>query len=62
MSEGGASFYARKIQTRIAMEKQKAAEEQRQKLNGRPLPGLPDVLSSKDKMTGSNKQPAAAAH
>ena len=32
LSEGGASLYARKIQTRIAIEKQKAAEEQRLKL------------------------------
>ena len=31
LSEGGASFYARKIQNRIAIEKQKAAEEQRKK-------------------------------
>ena len=31
-SEGGSSFYARKIQSRIAMEKQKTAEEQRKKL------------------------------
>ena len=50
LSEGGASFYARKIQTRIAIEKQKAAEEQRKKLGDvyeskrRPLPGLPDIL------------------
>jgi hypothetical protein len=50
LSEGGASFYARKIQTRIAIEKQKAAEEQRKKLGEvyeskrRPLPGLPDIL------------------
>ena len=32
LSEGGASFYARKIQSRIAMEKQKEVEEQRNKL------------------------------
>ena len=56
LSEGGASLYARKIQTRIAIEKQKAAEEQRLKhgdLAGprsRPLPGLPDVLGSGDKI------------
>ncbi len=59
LSEGGASFYARKIQTRIALEKQKTAEEQRKKLDEvydkatrRPLPGLPDVLSggNSDKM------------
>ena len=31
-SEGGSSVYARKIQTRIALEKQKTAEEQRRKL------------------------------
>jgi hypothetical protein len=31
-SEGGSSFYARKIQSRIALEKQKTAEEQRKKL------------------------------
>ena len=51
MSEGGASFYARKIQSRIAIEKQKTQEEQRQKFDGcggrRPLPGLPDVLGAK---------------
>ena len=62
LSEGGASFYARKIQTRIALEKQKAAEEQarkfeevydRAKLSTRPLPGLPDVLGNDGKMNGS---------
>jgi hypothetical protein len=36
-SEGGSSFYARKIQTRIALEKQKTAEEQRKKLVSRLL-------------------------
>ncbi len=66
LSEGGASFYARKIQTRIALEKQKTAEEQRKKLEEvydkavtrRPLPGLPDVLGGPagDKMaTGSGQ-------
>ena len=50
LSEGGASFYARKIQSRIALEKQKTAEEQARKFEEvydrakRPLPGLPDVL------------------
>ena len=43
LSEGGASFYAKKIQSRIALEKQKAVEEQNRKLdevaNKRPLPG-----------------------
>ena len=47
MSEGGASFYARKIQSRIALEKQKEVEEQRNRLilggqQGRG--GLPEVL------------------
>ena len=32
LSEGGASFYARKIQSRIALEKQKEVEEQRNRL------------------------------
>ena len=57
LSEGGASFYAKKIQNRIAFEKQKTVEEQNRKLDEvctaagkaalaakRPLPGLPDVL------------------
>ena len=48
LSEGGASFYAKKIQNRIALEKQKTVEEQNRRLDEvvakRPLPGLPDVL------------------
>ena len=56
MSEGGASFYARKIQSRIALEKQKEVEEQRNRLllgnggggggqQGRGATGgLPEVL------------------
>ena len=61
LSEGGASFYARKIQTRIAIEKQKAAEEQRKKLGEvyeskrRPLPGLPDILGTASTPTESNQ-------
>ena len=41
LSEGGASFYAKKIQSRIAFEKQKTVEEQNRNLeaNKRPLPG-----------------------
>ncbi len=41
LSEGGASFYAKKIQSRIALEKQKTVEEQNRNLeaNKRPLPG-----------------------
>ena len=43
LSEGGASFYEKKIQSRIALEKQKTVEEQNRKLdevaNKRPLPG-----------------------
>ena len=39
MSEGGASIYARRIQSRIAMEKQKEVDR-----TCRPLPGLPDIL------------------
>ena len=59
LSEGGASFYARKIQSRIALEKQKTAEEQARKFEEvydrakRPLPGLPDVLGNETKMNGS---------
>lgn len=48
LSEGGASFYAKKIQNRIALEKQKEVEEQNRKLSG-----LPDFLggsSAADKM------------
>jgi hypothetical protein len=47
LSEGGASFYARKIQNRIAFEKQKEVEEQRNRLHlngGRGAAGLPEVL------------------
>lgn len=66
LSEGGASFYARKIQSRIALEKQKTVEEQNKKLEEvygkaaarRPLPGLPDILGAGDQ---SNKMRAAAA-
>lgn len=48
LSEGGASFYAKRIQNRIALEKQKEVEEQNRKLDqrSRPLPGLPDFLGS----------------
>ena len=55
LSEGGASFYAKKIQHRIAIEKQKTVEEQNRKLeefsSKRPLPGLPDVLGSTSNTT-----------
>ena len=63
MSEGGASFYARKIQSRIALEKQKTAEEQARKFeevydrtaaSKRPLPGLPDVLGGNEPKMNSN--------
>ena len=62
LSEGGASFYARKIQSRIALEKQKTAEEQARKFeevydraaSKRPLPGLPDVLGGNEPKMNSN--------
>lgn len=67
LSEGGASFYAKKIQSRIALEKQKEVEEQNRKLHDtsgkRPLPGLPDFLGGAgqqqqqagDKMISTNQ-------
>ena len=61
LSEGGASFYAKKIQNRIAIEKQKTVEEQNRKLeefsSKRPLPGLPDVLGNSEMTGGGNSNP-----
>ena len=61
LSEGGASFYAKKIQNRIAIEKQKTVEEQNRKLeefsSKRPLPGLPDVLGNSEMPGGGNSNP-----
>ena len=62
LSEGGASFYAKKIQNRIAIEKQKTVEEQNRKLeefsSKRPLPGLPDVLGNSEmRGEGNNANP-----
>ena len=59
LSEGGASFYAKKIQNRIALEKQKTVEEQNRKLDEvskRPLPGLPDVLGANSPEKMNNGQ------
>lgn len=51
LSEGGASFYARKIQSRIALEKQKTVEEQNRKLRQ----ALPEVLgSNSESMSNQN--------